>query len=370
MNRLTASKLGLARHCLWPWASGIEWPQSTTSAEASLGVRFHSTAEQQVLGSTDLPVDADVAPLLAHCSKLISELQCCHCKTEQGVWYNNKSAGLLDCSEHRDYSAAVPEALVGTADLIYEDERPDGDRCLVVADWKTGQQQHLGSAVDNAQLRFFAAALYTMYDCNRLVSVALFHVTPSGLTEDIAHLDHDELCDCCFELEQLQERLASGAHDPAPGMHCTEHYCPCIAQCPAIAKDLAVVAPDLTAAITSPQHCGELVGRLAAAQKALEHIEAAIKAYAAERGGVPLPDGRTWGPSEVSRETIQLTRSGYDTVLAVGAEDAVSMSMSKATIMSAMGPTNGAKLLDALRDLGCVSSSSYQRFAARGKKRA
>ena len=106
-------------------------------------------------------------------------------------------------------------------------------------------------------------------------------------------------------------------------------------------------------------------------------LERSLKDYLRQAGPLDLGNGKVYGVREATRETVALTQDGAQLVIDAGAGDALEFGTSAEAIgralavtMTARGEATRAKkaLIERLREVGCVRSTSYERFEEFTKK--
>lgn len=384
MNFLpSASKLGLAaNHCAFPWATHApRWPKSEMSKAANFGMGIHEVAQ---LTSEGEAVDRDAIAtkwgvegaerkrwmLVAHhviawCEKYVEPTD----DVERAVAYDvvTGAARMLDRGKHRDYKNIGKNELTGTFDLATS--RPVSG--LTVWDWKTGE---VDDAADSMQLAFHGLALARLRGVDR-VRVGYLLATENGVEDVSADLDELDLGDVASRLRALVANAWSAT--PKPGPHCGSMWCPIVSVCPATkAALLAIEAASemtlpLTIEITSPEHAVHTRVRLKMVEKAVESIDAALKAYVREHGPIEVSPGRTWGERIIDKETVDIGVDGAYAALVEHygqdvADVAVSLSTSKAELHR-VAPSKDAekRLLNSLRAIGAIRSTPYPKFEER-----
>ena len=321
-HRLTASKIKLARRCLWWARPDVELPPRETSGSAELGIALHSAAEvADPVGYLESVVDG-----LALSS---SELETLRALVDSLVEWQ-RGAGVtstrpeiafaLDGSSGRAREIALTgpreygdacsaDEIPGTADVIGE----LGGR-LFVGDYKTGIGPHR-LAEHRDQLAFLAAC-YALTQRRDRVEIAVLHVTSSGVVSDSETLDALDLATIIEEALDLHRRIP--AAEARPGFHCEELYCPARAVCPATRallidahlglddrRRLPIVGP----VTTGPQALAILVAADLIEAWIKERV-ASVKAYTDRVGFLRREDGKVYRSRTVTRETPMLDAPG------------------------------------------------------------
>lgn len=223
--RLSASRLDLAKSCLWWARPEIEEPQQTKSKHQELGVQTHLAIAGVLSGEQEFVSDEAVALCEAWKRHPISKLPW---RPEIAFAWNPQTGESIELSSsgHRDYSRAPPSWIVGTVDAYCID--PQADDTVLVADWKTGLQGDLDAAKYNAQLLFLCLAAARATGRKKAIG-AIAHITLDGVLVSEVSLDEGGLELLELEFGEIAERLAD---DPMPqlGAHCSG--CAVRAQCP------------------------------------------------------------------------------------------------------------------------------------------
>lgn len=333
--RLSASKLGLAQLCAYPFRPDIEVPREHPGDAARLGTAWHDVVATvliepaQATGPAQL-IDAalkraglvpdDWRDRLIAMRPLDAARDIAEDATRLGVraevayaWHaESGDVEELGINLGRDYPDVL--GICGTADVVWTEETPDGT-VLVVRDWKTGSPDHVEPAAENAQLRFLAGCASRLHDVD-LVRVELAFVDPTGeVTVDAHTYSPLELLEAQMLIGVLWEtRLIA---DPEPGPHCAGKYCPLRMVCPMTMAVVQEAAPDSSPApagmpitlaspeaITSPEHASYILHRLQMLKGFADHVEKCLKAYVDQHGPVPTGDGKFWGPLDIVRREV------------------------------------------------------------------
>ena len=260
---------------------------------------------------------------------------------EVSLAYGNGQARVIGYGLDRDYSAAKPEEVVLTVDVL----GVFGDRIHVV-DYKSGHAK-LGAARDSAQLLMGALAACRAFGKDKAtVEYVYLH---DNVWSDSADIDIFDLEDFEERMVRMQKRLKvvesavkkGRLPDVTAGTHCT--YCPAYNACPAnksLALELATGndAAPFNTALSRPA-MADAWEKVQAAKRLLNKITKAIIAEA-QREPIQLNSGKMLG---------QVTKKGNeklsgDTVFEVIAElygeevaaDAVNYTATKTGIDAAL----------------------------------
>lgn len=211
----------------------------------------------------------------------------------------------------RDYSMVRPAEVPITLDVV----GITGDGGGVVIDWKTGWLP-VARASTNPQLLYGA---FVLSRAHRLTyaRIAIGYVRDESARFDYAELDALDISGAEAMFREAWEinvraREEYVEHQRArctTGDHCRR--CPSFAYCPAqtalvqaFGADAGMVERETKRMLLSPETARLAVRKLAAAKQAIGRIEAALKAHAADNGGIDMGDGTTWGPVVTTREEL------------------------------------------------------------------
>lgn len=387
---LTASKLWLAQHCLYPW-SGIEVPPGPDAPAARLGTAFHEAAATVVTGGELRPLPLftkyrlDEAQSATLTEMLLgwqewwerSHVRDAHFIAERPFAYNpvSEQARMLPGGEHRNYSDLRPGEIAGTADLVAILDLKGNLQRVGIGDWKTGQQLHAARTEDDPQMRFLALCAARAYEVEAVEADKYYVDADGAVTIDSHRFDAMTLGNIADEMTNLAARLG-GPCEPQPGDHC--RYCPAAAICPATRSALDKVSPPTppdyplvatSSAIQSQEHAAWLLHRLRAVQSAAEAVEAALKQYADEHQGIKTESGKTWSSREITVEKIVLTDQAVAELTALGLTKAVTHSATKTSIKAAAKAAGDksleARALETLREVGAVNLTLCRRYEER-----
>lgn len=245
---------------------------------------------------------------------------------------------------------------------------------VFVGDYKTGRG-HVTPARENRQLRLGALAACRAYGRER-AEVALVHVVDDHVFFDRATLDifdldahADDLRITAAAVLAARQEVATGrTPDVVEGAHC--RYCPAFKGCPAKTSLLRNITErpsewrgQVSAALVESEDEALDLERARQAymlwRRAKEVVDRAgdqLHAYAFEVGGIPLDDGRVFGPVRTAREYVDgaITRKVLTELHGADiAERAVTYESTKSAIRDALrvvASTSGAKITHLERD--------------------
>lgn len=211
-------------------------------------------------------------------------------------------------SGKRDYSSCTTDEYAGTLDVV----AIDGD-CFVYLDVKTGWG-NLAAPRDALQLGFGAVAGARAYGCTR-ATVGWIRLVDGEPVFQVDELDELDLNAMAERLRRVIEAATIAEADfeasgrdlstitPVQGEHC--RYCPVFLRCPANATLLSAIAANdpVAPAVIDESVIPQTLERIWAFRKVLDAVEKNINDYA-HAHPVPMPDGKIYGPVEMSRESL------------------------------------------------------------------
>ena len=307
-----ASRLPLLRQCAWWSRTDVREPAQRVSGGTSStyrGSAVHSAIEATVRGQPVPELDDESAPFFARwrewwATRGIAEAVA----IEQRFVFETATSeiALVDA-----YDPEETGVVVGTPDLIAR----DADGALVVLDWKTGDdwQHYTDPAKENLQLKTYALFVARRWEVAP-VRVEIVRIGTEGVTTDVHEWDALDLAD---HEAWLDSHVRAGVpSEPVPGLHCAR--CDAAAVCPAtLASVHEITRPGVRLEITT-ENAPRVLGRIAGVREALDQVEAALKEFERQAGGIDLPDGKVWGPVEQQRTSIDLEgQEGPDAILAL-----------------------------------------------------
>lgn len=400
MKLPSASKLPIARWCVWAWWSPDARFVYDRSDAADRGSLFHAgcaehaklPGERRTLAKIldDLISDAKarggefrVSPAdFALVERWLVAWECDAAPMLAGTWQAEvtlaydpaKDVGRELAGVHpRDAWRSLKKGeLSGAADVLIF---PDAES-LKVVDWKTGRIDNVEPAEENRQMRFLALAACRAFGRKR-ATVVLAYVSEDGVQAETATLDEAELAKTAEELRGVFARIAA-KEPPTAGSHC--RWCPTRAACPKTNESITEVVPDAeivgpfkvvadAKAITGPDHAAWLLAILRRFKMAADDVETALKTYADDAGGIKTPDG-VWARREIKTERLTMTPE-VEAILRKELPDALTVGVTKASIEAAarkcklpIAKTRG-EVIDKLRAAGAVSESVTVKYEER-----
>ena len=383
----TASKLRIARRCLYPWVDGVEWRDDDGSSFAAMRGTFAHRFIAAALDSWCSAPDVDPSDSAAVEGRRLADValawwrDVAHLRND---WSNEpRCEGTFSCDvrgecechgrmRREDYPQ---DRIVGTADAYWFDD----DGALHVLDWKTGSAQNTEDVDDNAQLRGLTAMIAGWYGADtKEAHLHLAFITEDGVTLRSSRMTAGELSAARAELTDMVWDLGERAsrNTPQSGAHC--RYCP-VRSCSArdgavdaldVASDATTSPHRLSEEITGPDHAAWLVEHLAVAEDVLDKVKARLREYADANGGVRLPNGKVWARREVVVEKIADDPRVVERVKFHMLDGALKTTTSRAAIereAKAMG-VSASDLLNELYAGGLIVESTSARYEARKEK--
>jgi hypothetical protein len=203
--------------------------------------------------------------------------------------YETGEARVLHSRGDRDYTAAGPTEVVGTADFA----GVEGVR-VICPDWKTGWTD-LGDPRESLTMRFYSLAAARVAGVDEALTGFVYLREDGTADMKWAVLDAVDLAETAGQLRDLAVRLqAPPNRNVAEGPWCA--YCPAWLSCPAkvqlaAALHSGVVVDQFDVDAMTLEQLGETYQRVERILPVAERIRQAIRERAAVED-VPLADGR------------------------------------------------------------------------------
>ncbi len=347
MNPITAS--GLARVQACPGSVHLQQARFTSEYSA-IGTEIHAFLERCANGMavadsiTATPKEyRDVCAIVA-----LENLP----QMKAGQWaaevtfafdFTAHTAREMGRGLNRDYSGLTACEMAGTADVAGV-----SDDCVVVIDSKSGFSRHEADAI---QLRWLGMAAALAWGKDKAICITSL-IRPG---EEPVYLRHDmdgmDIAVTAHEITRIIGRANKAKPtDLSVGVHC--RFCPSVPWCGAqtngviaLAKESTALTPqDLAAGLTT-EKAAKAWGMLKAAKYAIDNMEAACRLYA-ERNPFLLANGKTLGPHETTRESLDggvCFRAIKDLHGQEVADKAAEIKTSKSRIEAALRPVALAK---------------------------
>lgn len=319
-HRLTASRLGLARECLYPFRPDAVQDGECKTSASRLGSALHEAAQRHP--EADLDAIAETWRLTAGESDTLCELYDSWAAWWPGyvgdrierrevpfAWDTETwTARELPSNGHRDYSACKPSEIPGTVDasllspfVSVEINLATGE--LEVLDLKTGFDWI--SAKGHAQGAGLALSVARALGYER-VKFTIARVRPEGVETNSVVLHGAELDRIALDIEGYLQRIPTAV--PVPGEHCAS--CPAAGNCPetrALAVAVRDVREDLRGLFLGELRSDGQADRLWTGLDQLEKFateqRARLEVYAREHGGITRSSGKRaeWVPQSRRR---------------------------------------------------------------------
>lgn len=309
--KLSASKIDLARRCLWPFRRDAG-PRNRSTFAAAEGNNEHDHIEHTLKTGEVTPKSPTHKRWLEEWYERNGHLPW---RVEEPFAFNPRTGELRTRPEGhpKDDLAWAPFSFVI---IVLDAWTIDEHGMIRVVDWKTGDQRHLDvpGTAGQMQLSGLVASKYARLQGWHFEGVSLEYVKVNETRQwvETSLVTRAELL--AFESE-LIELLDGADADPQPrqGWWCTSLFCPYLGRCPATAGALDAVAAWPEAQpfkfvlkadeFESPEHIRWQYLQLKAAEKRLEEVTAALKERAREEP-VELGDGRVYGERTVTKEKV------------------------------------------------------------------
>ena len=237
---------------------------------------------------------------------------------------------FLKSKKERDYSERTPDEVPGTGDLVLA---PENEDWFVVFDWKTGSSDY--NATLNGQLASLALGMSRHLKRYKAI-VIILRIDEDFMEPYEAFLD-------LTALENHRKKLRavwSEARSPNPpmrwGTHCGKLYCPLIETCPT-QQDPMSLGDEMHA--LDREKLAYLFGKFQAARKMLDAVDERFKREIEMNGPFQLENGKWAVLQDQTRETL-----------------------SKASIVRALGAVDGMNLIEQLDERGCVDRTPYKKI--------
>ena len=269
-------------------------------------------------------------------------------RTEVSVAYNPETGEARETTgpseEKHEYLDVSPLEIPGTGDLVAVIETRKTAlsakfKTVLVLDhksgWSVAADWQPRTPAENGQLRTLATAFAALYQADHAI-VAFFHAPADGLPEVYA----DEMNTKDFEEHRLQlkgamRRIGNGWL--RPGDHCA--YCPAWRICPTTTTSLTVL--QRAGGPLTSQRVGAVHAALQEFNRLGDKLRDEIRAWVETNGPGERPDGAL----------VDLVDKDVER-------------LSKASVLKALGPLKGAKLLESLRQAGALETKTQRELRA------
>jgi hypothetical protein len=232
-----------------------------------------------------------------------------------------------------------PTEIAGTADYVRVDEAAG---VVEVVDLKTGRAD-VTAPSENLQLALLALATASWHGVTT-VRVGILHAPPGSTPWVTWHtLEAFDLLHAAARIRRVVEAVEAAKTAPRYNVGGWCGHCPARRACPTqtamlkrLAADPQAVAEDIATGIVTPDVARIAYQRYRAVKAAMAQVEAQLHAWAKENGGIPLGDGRVWGPRESQRAVIDAEKAWPELVRRYGLDAAREM-MAMKTSKTAIG---------------------------------
>lgn len=372
----TASRVGLALRCVYPWTSGQRAPEREWGVEALVGTAVHLAAEQAIRGEAG-PIDMSSLPedarekaddLVDVVRNFIGEererphhLYDAEVPVELDLLTG--AGRVLPSTGPRDYSARIDTGLAGTIDHLLWPV----DGLLTMRDWKTGQQRGFANEAARTQTRTLAVATAAIHGVDA-VATEIAHITTAGVEIEREVLGDRMLGEHEWALGELGVRLRGGPSAPTPGPWCVEGFCPLLGNCPATKGALAAVVHEVPVfdLFDGDADALHLIDLLPRAKAALAAVEERLKDRI-RRNPPTAPDGRRYGYVEQERRAVIVRTPQQFAVLAgVLGEHATAAVEMKSVASIASIQRAARRMLGGGRGVGALRDKALTALAAAG----
>jgi len=232
-----------------------------------------------------------------------------------------------------------PTEIAGTADYVRVDESAG---LVEVVDLKTGRAD-VTHPSENLQLAVLALAASSWHSVTTVrvgILAAPVGSTPWVTWHELGPLD---LLHAAARIRRLVEAVEAAKTTPKYSVGGWCGYCPARRACPTqtamlrrLATDPQAVAEDIATGIVTPEVARIAYQRYRAVKAAMAQVEAQLHAWAKENNGIPLGNGRVWGPRESHRAVIDAEKAWPELVRRYGVDAAREM-MTMKTSKTAVG---------------------------------
>lgn len=406
-NRLTGSRLSLARKCTAWTLPSVPMPPEVEDPFCKSGSALHTLtelhledgperAEQHALallvGEEMRPSDAEkvVDWYQAAQSHLDSLPETIRTEVPFAYDYESDTARELPGGARRDYSMCLDGEIPTTLDAFWIQEE-EGEAVACVADWETGWTGYKGKISESLTMALGALCVARSLGCSH-ARVAFWRVGPSGVRVSEHLLTPEELDARAFEISVLMddihgdrvldlEFLPIPPSEPQPGPWCHEQFCPALGTCPvaqqAIAETELVQIARVPAEREKPtpapldmraimaveirdhDHARSVLHRVRMVEAGAKAIRAALNLYTDRHGPIPLDKGRVFGPRTTTKDRLRATPESLAILADVGELDVLApRSLSKSRLTKVLGAAASREVLARLRDAGAVEATT------------
>lgn len=313
-QRLSASRLGLARECLWSFTGAVELPAEQANRYTDAGHELASWQARLVNGDVDPGAAGTPERVLAWWVSW-SDLRPEDARAEVAMAYDPRTgrARVLGVNLGRRYAEAglLDHEIPGTADVAGRD-----GEVAVITDTKGGPGEQWIQRVEAASANWQLGLLALMW--TRVLGVfrarvEIHHVDESGRIRyrDIASLDALDLARIEDDVQGIWAKLGKGKIKPRAGTHCVDQYCPALQGCAAAQSEAAKLIPIDRLSQAIERDPGGAVIQYELASKLMDRWHNGLKQYADAKGSIRIDDQWEWAGSDVTVKPESKPRGGY-----------------------------------------------------------
>jgi hypothetical protein len=263
-------------------------------------------------------------------------------KYEYSVAYNVTETTARECESPNeathvygdcDYETELP----GTADVVFYRRK----EYLCILDYKTGED--VPEPSQSGQLKSLAVALVDIYPEAKQVIVGLLHA-PRRTGVPTVYVDTLSAKDIAYHRDALCFAWQQRGLSMSPGTVC--QYCPLLTSCPTQSSMLVELKKGSAGnlALTS-ERVGAIHVALQQYDSLAEQLRSQLKAWVRTNGPAVRPDGKV----------LDIVKREYET-------------LSKTSLMTALGAVEGEKELAKLRKRGCLKKDEREELRAENDK--
>lgn len=225
--KITASRLPLAKHCLWWARPEVELPARPDTTHASFGRQFHLHVAQRINRERTSRERLE-RKMLDYLDQWTRRFRPGPSWTAEASFAWNPTTDQVAYRLHnyeRNYEWCGPGDIAGTADVV-----ACRDTDVLIIDWKTGDPRKVDPPSENWQLLYFGLCATTHFQKEYAV-LALGYVSDRHTQYVEQRVHADDLDHMRLQLAVLPSQISDA--QPLAGEHCRRKFCPAISICPA-----------------------------------------------------------------------------------------------------------------------------------------
>lgn len=309
-NRITGSKLPLARQCAWWAREDSKYPERPQSQDGAAGTALHALHADLVETGEHPPGTPSQEAVMTHLREFW--------KGRSGTWIAERAYGLSPAAGSARHvgdriGRAYPEPLSPLEVMLTTDYVGITPDYVTIGDLKTGFGGHVEAPDDNLQLLSAAAAAFLVHRPKIGVVLEILHANEGGVFPRRFVASPLVLYRAMADIAYIQQTVPDAK--AKLGDHCK--YCPALGACPETGGALEKVVPQpdgnlyalkWTTEFLSEDNDRMMVEALPAIEKMTEAIKDALKLRARERGGIYLSDGKVWKPTVSERAVLDTAK--------------------------------------------------------------